>query len=128
MYSHLFNQSFEAHNTVQDVKALIKVVFKSSLGITPEQVFSFGQAVTAKQANDDMQFLDQRHARTSTYRQMCFPDGRSVISDAIKQKLAIRGISYKNLEQIYRQFGKPGLFTIIALPESDLESDKKSRP
>ena len=128
LYSHLFNESFDAHDAVEDVKALIKIVFKSSLGITQEQVFSFGQAVTAKQANDDMQFLDQRHARTSTYRRMCFPDGRRVISDAIKQKLAIRGISYENLEQIYRQFGKLGLFAIIALPESDLESDKKSRP
>ena len=85
LYSHLFNESFDAHNAVEDVKALIKIVFKSSLGITPEQVFSFGQAVTAKQANDDMQFLDQRHARTLTYRRMCFPDGRRVISDAMKQ-------------------------------------------
>ncbi len=100
LYSHLFNESFDAHDAVEYVKALIKIVFKSSFGITSEQVFSFGQAVTAKQANDDMKFLDQRHARTLTYRRMCFPYGRSVISDAMKQKLAIRGISYENLEQI----------------------------
>ena len=50
-----------------------------------------------------------------------------VISDSIKQKLAVTGILYETLEQIYRQFGKAGVLAIIALPIST-KSDKKSRP
>ena len=74
-----------------------------------------------------MVFLDRRHARVETYRQMCHVDGQSVISDGIKQKLAVHGIVYETLEQICRQLGKTGLFAIIALPMST-ETDKKSRP
>ena len=127
LYSHLFKEDFHAHDAIEDVKALIKILFKSSLEITTEQVIGHGRVATAKQAYDDKVFLDERHARAETYRRMCHPDGRSVISDAIKQKLSVKGIVYETLGQIYRQFGKAGLFAIIALPMST-ESDKKSRP
>ena len=127
LYSHLFKEVFNAHDAIEDVKALIKILFKSSLEFTPEQVVEHGRTVTAKQAYVDMMFLDQRHARAQMYRLMCHLDGRSVISDGIKQKLAVKGIVYKTLEQIYRQFWKTGLFAIIALPMST-EYDKKSRP
>ena len=66
---------------MEDVKALIRILFKSSLEITSEQVVDHGRAMTAKQAYDNMKFLDQRHARPEAYRRMCYPDGRSVISD-----------------------------------------------
>ena len=56
---------------------------------------------------------------------MCLSDKRSVISDAIKHTLSVEGVVYETLEQIYRQFGKAGLFAIIALPS--IESNKKSR-
>ena len=125
--SHLFEENFNAHDVVEDVKALIRILLKSSLQITSEQVVDHGRAVTAQQAYDDMKFLDRRHARAETYRRMCYPDGRSVISDSIKQKLAVTGILYETLEQIYRQFGKAGVLAIIALPIST-KSDKKSRP
>lgn len=46
---------------VENVKTLIEIVFKSSLGITPEQVFSFDKVVTAKQADENMEFLYQKH-------------------------------------------------------------------
>ena len=105
-YSHLFKEDFHAHDAIKDVKALIKILFKSSLEITPEQIFEHGRVATAKQAYDDLIFLDQRHARSETYRRMCDSDGESVISDTIKQKLSVKGIVYETLEQIYRQFGK----------------------
>ena len=91
------------------------------------EVVDHGRAVTAKQAYNDMKFLIQRHARAETYRRMCYLDGRSVISDSIKQKLVVTGILYETLEQIYRQFGKAGVLAIIALPIST-KSDKKSCP
>ena len=125
LYLHLFKEDFHAHDAIEDVKALVKILFKSSLEITSEQVVEHGRVTTTKQAYDDLVFLDQRHARAETYRRMCLSDGQSVISDAIKHKLSVEGIVYETLKQIYRQFGKAGLFAIIALP--GIESNKKSR-
>lgn len=126
LYSHIFGESFKAHDAAEDVKALNKILFQSSLEITPEVIVDHARAITAKQAFEDMKFLDQRHARVETFKQMSFPDGRTVISDSIKQKFAVSGIVYETLQQIYDRFGKNGLLAIIALPI--LESEKKPRP
>ena len=110
LYSHLLDKDFHAHDAIEDVKALIKILFKSSLKVTSEQVMEHGRVATAKQACDDLVFLDQRHARAENYRRMCHSDGRSVISEAMKQKLFVKGIIYETLAQTYRQFGKAGRF------------------
>jgi hypothetical protein len=57
LYSHLFKEDFHAHNAIEDVKALIKILFKSSLEITTKQVIEHGRVATAKQAYNDMVFL-----------------------------------------------------------------------
>lgn len=49
----------------------MKILFKSSLEITSEQVVEHGRVATAKQTYDDLVFLDQRHARAEMYRRMC---------------------------------------------------------
>lgn len=126
LYSHIFDETFNAHDATEDVKALNKTLFQSALEITPEVIIDHAQAITAKQAFEDMTFIDQRHARVKTFTQMSYPDGRTVISDSIKQKLAVSGIVYETLWQIYNRFGKTGLLAIIALPNS-MESGIKSR-
>lgn len=60
LYSHLFKEDFHAHDAIEDVIALIKILFKSSLEITSDQVIQHGRVATAKQAHDDLVFLDQR--------------------------------------------------------------------
>ena len=44
LYSHLFEENFNAHDAVEDVKALIRILFRSSLEITSEQVVDHGRA------------------------------------------------------------------------------------
>ena len=123
LYLHLFKEDFHAHDAIENVKALVKILFKSLLEITSEQVVEHGRVTTAKQAYDDLVFLDQRHARAETYRRMCLSDGRSVISDAIKHKLSVEGIVYKTLEQIYRQFVKARLFAIYRFTKHRIQKE-----
>ena len=58
---------------------------------------------------------------------MSYPNGRNVLSEGMKLKLAENGISFEILQNIYTRFGKNGLFPILALPVSSAKSTSKYR-
>ena len=80
LYAGLFKQQFVAHDALEDVKALSKVLFHSSLKVTVQQILEHSGSTTVEDAIKDVQFLDRRQAIIQTYKQMSYPDGRNVLS------------------------------------------------
>ena len=125
MYAGLFKQQFNAHDALEDVKALSKILFHSSLKVTVQQILEHSGSTTVEDVINDVQFLDQRHVIVQTYKQMSYPDGRNVLSENMKIKLAENGISIETLQNIYAKFGKDGLFAVVALPKSSDKSQPR---
>lgn len=66
IYQKLFNQSFPAHDAMEDVKALRKILFNSSLDISDEMLTEI--MCTTKHAENDMKYPDHRHALVQTFK------------------------------------------------------------
>ena len=125
LYAGLFKQQFDAHDALEDVKALSKILFHSSLKVTVQQILEHSGSTTVEDAIKDVQFLDRRDAIAQTYKQMSYPDGRNVLSENMKMKPAENGISFEALQNIYAKFGNDGLFAVVALPKSSNKSQPR---
>ena len=117
LYAGFFGEEFNAHDAIEDVKALSKVLFHSPLQITVQDIFEHGQTITAEDAIKDVQFLDKRHAIVQTYEHMLNQDGKNVLSEGMKIKFAENGISFGILKDISTRF-------VVALPTSVRSSAK----
>ena len=73
LYSGLFKKESNAHDALEDVKALSKVLFHSSLQISIEQILQHGQKATVEDAISEVKFLDKRHEILHTYNLMSYP-------------------------------------------------------
>jgi hypothetical protein len=108
LYAGLFKEEFNAHDALEDVKALSKILFHSSLQVTVQQILEHGRPTTVEDAIKYVQFLNQRHAIVQTNKQMAYSNGQNVLSKNMKLKLAENGIPFETLQNIYTRFGKNG--------------------
>lgn len=109
VYETLFSAKFEAHDALEDVKALRKILFTGPLQINGEQVVNHGKCVSANEAFDEAIFLERRKATILTF------DGKLNLSSSIVQKLADAGLSYRKLQSLYEKFNINGLYGVLAL-------------
>ena len=100
IYEKLFNKSFPAHDAMEDVKALRKILFDSSLNICDEMLTE--NMCTSKHAENDMKYLDHRHALLQTFRGKLFhpTDASFPVKQQIVEKIAGSGLSYQDLRNI----------------------------
>ena len=61
LYSHLFNEEFEPHDALEDVKALKKILFHSPLQLNEDKVVNCSGVISVEQAMACMSYLEGRH-------------------------------------------------------------------
>ena len=126
IYQKLFNKSFPAHNAMEDVKALRKILFNSSLNICDEMLTE--SMSTCLHAENDMKYLDHRHALLQTFKGKLFhpTDASFPVKQQIVEKIAGSGLSYQDLTNIFDKFGEKGLIGVLSLPPSTSSTANKS--
>ena len=67
VFETLFQEKFNAHDALEDVRALHKILFDSPLKLTIAQIVNNSNLKPCSHAFDDMQFLDERFERMQTF-------------------------------------------------------------
>ena len=109
MYEKLFSEQFNAHDSLEDVVSLGRVLHSNKLQQTLE-----GMVALARQANtfcEDMAMKTVAKGRKSTLH-------RLGISDVMKDKISKAGLDMNTLSRLYNARGSRTLLTILALPPS----------
>ena len=70
-----FNEEFDAHDALEDIKALRRILFFSPLKLTDDDIVNKSNPRPALFAHDDMKFLDERFERVQTFRRKLYFPG-----------------------------------------------------
>lgn len=65
LYKHLFRTNFQGHDAFEDVKALSKILFKSSLQLSLSKLVNKSGKTDINSAIGDTNYLDRSHGRRS---------------------------------------------------------------
>ena len=123
VYKALFNGDFLAHDALEDVKALRRILFSSPLKATSETIVNNGKTSLPNEALQHSTFLERRQEVVETYSgNLYLPNGSLKLTTI--QKLADAGLAFSTLKEMYRKFGINGLCGILALPPSTLDSQQ----
>ena len=106
-------------------KALRKILFNSSLNICDEMLTE--SMSTCLHAENDMKYLDHRHALLQTFKGKLFhpTDASFPVKQQIVEKIAGSGLSYQDLTNIFDKFGEKGLIGVLSLPPSTSSTANK---
>lgn len=126
LYSHLFKEEFEAHDALEDVKALRKILFHSALQMNKEKLVNYSGVISVEQAIASMSYMDRRHEILQTFSGRLFDprDDNGAIKQSMAQKIAGSGLSYSHLKELYLKFGTKGLLAILSMPPSQSTATK----
>ena len=126
LYSHLFKEEFEAHDALEDVKALRKILFHSALQLNKEKLVNWSGVISVKEALASMSYLDRRHEILQTFSGRLFDpwDDNGAIKQSMAQKIAGSGLCYSHLKELYLKFGTKGLLAILSMPPSQSTATK----
>ena len=127
LYRQLFKAEFEGHDTLEDVKALKKILFHSPTGTTSAEIINKSNTTTLSSAMADMSYLDKSHNLLKSFDGVIgdkFHPG--ILKRSLAKKLADSGLGYKDLQQLWRAHGEQGLLAILANPASS-SSARRSR-
>jgi len=61
VYEHLCQTTFDAHNALEDVIALGRILFSSRLALSDEILVNRSSIISVKDAAEDVKNLDSRH-------------------------------------------------------------------
>ena len=121
LYEALFEESFNAHDSLEDVLALRKILFSSKLELSTRTIVDHSQLVTTNHAVEDMEYLDRRYQNMQTFNEIMF-NSRTIngfLTKNIAEKIAGAGLTYKDLNEVYIKYGKDGLIAILSKPPSN---------
>ena len=120
IYQTLFHEPFAAHDSLEDVKALRRIVFDSRLNISEDMLTE--NMSTTQYAENDMKYLDRRHELLQTFRGTLFhpTNAEFPIKRQIAEKIAGTGMSYHTKAEEGHQTSDFRLRTSdFGLPTSD---------
>ena len=117
IYQTLFHEPFSAHDAMEDVRALRRIVFDSRLNISEDMS-------TTQYAENDMKYLDRRYELLQTFRGTLYHPTIAEFPNKqqIAEKIARSGISYRDLKNVFEKFGAKGLVGVLSLPPSSTTS------
>ena len=118
VYEHLFQTTFDAHDALEDVIALRRILFSSKLALSDEMLVNRSSVISVKDAAEDLKYLDNRHQRVLSFRGKLYNPGHagSPIKQGIAVKIAGSGLAYEDLKSLYLRFGRKGLVCILTRP------------
>ena len=125
-YSTLFYALFPAHDALEDVKALRKVLFQSKSNLTTGKIISESNVMSVNSALAQLHYNESCYVPLQTFScYLCNPaESKAILTKAMAQKIAASGITYQNLIDLFRQTGKERLVAILSLPPSSTRSKK----
>ena len=113
----MFKEQFDANDSLEDVKALRKILFESSLSLSRKNIIENSSVISAPHAVANMLYLDQRHELLLTFSDNLFNvTDTGPIKRSMAQNIADSGLSYDELHKLYTRFGKRGLVAILSNP------------
>jgi DNA polymerase III epsilon subunit-like protein len=121
IYKALFQESFDAHDSLEDALALRKILFSSKLELSTKTIVNNSKMITTQHAVEDMKYLDHRHENMQTFNTIQF-DPRTNKNGILKKnmvgKIAGAGLTYKDLKDVHDKYGTRGLIAILSKPPS----------
>ena len=136
VYQCLFKDEFNAHDALEDVKALRKILFSPELAIDIRTIVNGSQIQTVRDARMDLDYIDKRLElfQTVVGGLYCPQASESPITRGMTLKIAGSGLSYKDLCCLYQTFGDAGVVGILSRvhycqqqPKCMRSGDKKPR-
>ena len=120
LYTHLLNEQFDAHDALEDVRALRRIIFDSSLNLSRKTIVENSNVTAVPHALENMLYLDRRHEILQTFRNKLFneSDENGPITKSMAQNIAGRGLSNDDLRKLYITSGKRGIVAILSNPPS----------
>ena len=121
VYETLFSDKFEAHDALEDVKALRKILFTAPLQVPNETLVSHGKCTSPKNAFDQATFLERRQDIIQSYGGKLYSTEQGCkesLSISMIQKMADAGLSYHKLQALYDKYNLNGLYGVLALAPS----------
>ena len=104
VFETLFHEKFNAHDALEDVRAVHKILFDSPLKLTISQIINNSNLKPCSHAFDDMRFLDEHFERMQTFRYKLYhpqtDDGP--VKQRVIQKIAESGLAYQDLENLFK--------------------------
>jgi len=129
VFETLFQEKFDVHDALEDVRALHPILFDSSLKLTIAEIINNSNVKSCSHAFDDMRFLDERSERLQTFKcKLCNPqtdDGP--VKQRIVQKIAESKLAYHNLENLFAKAGKEGLVAVLSKAPTTSKSTRSPR-
>ena len=125
----MFQQEFDAHDALEDVLALKKILLSSALAIDTKTIVNNSKIHPARQAEVDMKYLDHRHQLLRTFTGTLYRpnDNQSPLSHGMAQKIAGSGLSYDDLFTLYSKFGKAGVIAVLSMEPTTSHENKQIR-
>ena len=113
----MFGEEFDAHDALEDVKALRRMIFSSKVKLSEEIIFAHCSPISYGDAFRDLQFLDQRNSLMKTFEFKLYnPADDGDITKSMAEKIARSGLSYDDLAKLFANLGRNGLITILSKP------------
>ena len=124
LYKTLFNQTFDAHDALEDVLALRKILFSSKLELSNKTIVENSALTNPNHAFEDLEYLDGRHQILQSFRGKLYNPERNdgFITKTIAEKIAGSGLGYEDLKNVYSRYGKYGVIAILSRPPSSATS------
>ena len=129
LYTHLFNKQFDAHDALEDVRALRRIIFDSSLNFCRKTIVENSNVTAVSHALENMLYLDRLHELLQTFRNKLLMKAMKTVQLLLKsmaQNIAGGGLSYNDLRNLYTTLGKRGIVAILSNPPS-ISSSKTPR-
>ena len=109
LYNFLFQKSFEAHDALEDVLALRKIIFESRLELSTKIIIEDSGLVSASHAA-----VDRRHLLMQSFKDNLYHP--QYLKKNIVEKISGSGLAFEDLKTVYNKFGKEGLIAILSKP------------
>ena len=120
LYNFLFQKSFEAHDALEDVLALRKIIFESRLELSTKIIIEDSGLVSASHAAEDVVYLDRRHLLMQSFKDNLYHP--QYLKKNIVEKISGSGLAFEDLKTVYNKFGKEGLIAILSKPPTSSPS------
>lgn len=126
LYETLFQQSFDAHDALEDVTALRKILFSSRLELSGKTIVDNSGLVSTNHAVNNMEYLDRRHRNMLSFTGVMYNprNNTGCLTKNMIEKISGTGLTYEDLQNIHKQHGDDGLVAILAKPPSCSTSKK----
>jgi len=107
IYETPFNQTFDAHDALEDVLALREILFSLKLKLSNKTIIENLALTNTNHTFEDLVYLDGRHKILQSFQAKLYNPERNdgVIEKSIAEKIAGSGLAYENLKNVYSHYG-----------------------